>query len=123
MALGSGNREGGILAYDFPRKTRNVDPLFPNSLKEGREGGTTKSTVMFQNKHSICNVADVEETGMVGNRQGEMVRKIIKGENDRRYWDRGARISRRRRRVRGDGTFGTSNLFGIGWCGKSGTFM
>ena len=100
MALGSGNREGGILAYDFPRKTRNVDPLFPNSLKEGREGGTAKSTVMFQNKHSICNVTDVEEMGMVGNRKGEMVRKIIEGEGDR-----------------------VKYLFGMRWCCGVGTFM
>jgi hypothetical protein len=123
VALSSGNREGRILAYDFARKTGNVDPLFPNSLKEGREGGTAKCTVMFQHKYSICNVADVEETGMVGNRQGEMVRKIIKGENDRRYWDHGSRVARRRRGVKGHGTWGIGNLFGIGWCGRSGTFM
>ena len=88
VALSSGNREGRILAYDFARKTRNVDPLFPNSLKEGREGGTAKCTVMFQNKYSICNVADVEEMGMVGNRQGEMVREFNCRDRSRGSWRR-----------------------------------
>jgi hypothetical protein len=88
VALSSGNREGRILAYDFARETRNVDPLFPNSLKEGWEGGTAKCTVMFQNKHSICNVADVEEMGMVGNRQGEMDREFNYRDRSRRSWRR-----------------------------------
>jgi hypothetical protein len=61
--------------------------------------------------------------GMVGDWQDEVSREIIEGKNDGRYWDHGARIARRRRGVGGDGTFGISNLFGIGWCGKSGTFM
>jgi hypothetical protein len=74
VALSSGNKEGGVLACDFSSEARNVDPLFPNSLKEGREGGTAKCTVVFQNKCSISNIAHVEEMGMIGNRQGEMGR-------------------------------------------------
>ena len=60
---------------------------------------------------------------MVGDWQGEVIRKIIEGKNDRRCWDHGAGIARRRRGVRGDGTWGIGNLFGIGWCGGSDTFM
>jgi hypothetical protein len=49
--------------------------------------------------------------GMVGDWQGEVIRKIIEGKNDRRCWDHGAGIARRRRGVRGDGTWGIGNLF------------
>jgi hypothetical protein len=51
-----------------------------------------------------------------------VIREIIEGKGDRGCGDHGARIARRRRGVRGDGTCGTSGIFGMVWCGGSGTF-
>ena len=46
VALSSGNRQGGVLAYDFSSKTRHINPLVSDCLQEGGEGGTAERAMV-----------------------------------------------------------------------------
>ena len=63
MTLSCGNREGGVLTYNFTRESRNLDPFASNGLEESGEGRTAKGAVVVEYKHRIRNIEDVEEMG------------------------------------------------------------